>query len=292
MKRFAIGALFLLVALAAAGWWLSAPVRIQGDPFAGLTPDLTRGKEVFEAAGCAGCHAAPDSTGDARLVLAGGEAFVSPFGTFYAPNISPSPQGIGDWSAKDLMEALVNGVARNGEHLYPVLPYASYRKMTPQDVLSLDAYLRMLPPSDASSKPQQASFPFSIRRGIGLWKLLFLDDTWVMTDPATPEIERGRYLVEALGHCAECHTPRGPFGQMDRSRWLQGAPNPVGRGTVPGLSPDKLDWSASDIEIFLKSGIKPDFDTAGGLMTEVVENWSKLPDEDRAAAVAYLKALK
>ena len=292
MRRLLTGALVLLAAALAAGWWLSAPVRIEGDPFAGLTPDLARGKEVFDAAGCAGCHAAPGAKGDARLVLAGGEAFPSAFGTFYAPNISPSPQGIGGWSAKDLMGALVNGVAKNGRHLYPVLPYSTYDMMTPGDVLSLDAYLRTLPPSDAVSKPQQARFPFSIRRGIGLWKLLFLDRNWVMTDPATPEIEKGRYLVEALGHCGQCHTPRGSFGQMELSHWLEGAPNPVGKGKVPGLVPDKLDWSAGDIASFLATGLKPNYDTAGGMMYDVIDNWSKLPDADRQAAAAYLKALK
>lgn len=292
MKRLLTAGAVVLAALAATGWWLSAPVRVAGDPFAGMTPDLARGEDVFNAAGCAGCHAAPGAKDGARLVLAGGEAFPSPYGTFYAPNISPSPQGIGSWSAKDLMDALVNGVAKNGSHLYPVLPYTSYRKMTAQDILSLDAYLRTLPPSSARSKAQEVRFPFSIRRGIGLWKRLFLDRTWVMQAPATPQIERGRYLVEVLGHCGECHTPRGPLGEMERSHWLEGAPNPVGLGKIPGLTPRQLDWSASDIAYFLSSGVKPDYDTAGGLMTEVIANWSKLPKSDREAAAAYLKALK
>ncbi len=291
MRRIFVALLALAVAAAGVFLWLTAPGRVAGDPFAGLTGDAAKGREVFLAAGCASCHAAPGAKGDARLVLAGGEAFPSPFGTFYATNISPSTQGIGGWSAKDLMNALVYGTRKDGAHLYPAMPYTSYRLITAQDVLSLYDYLQTLPPSEAANRPPDVGFPFSWRRGLGLWNLMFLDRTWVMKTPATPQIARGRYLVEVLGHCAQCHTPRGMFGQIVRAQWLQGAPSPSGRGKIPGITPGTLDWAADDITYFLSTGAKPNFDTAGGLMVDVIDNWGQLPPDDRAAVVAYLKAL-
>jgi mono/diheme cytochrome c family protein len=118
-----------------------------------------------------------------------------------------------------------------------------------------------------------------------------LSDDWVVADAANPELERGRYLVEALGHCGECHTPRNILGGLDKSRWLTGAKNPNGEGRIPDITPTKLSWSASDIAYYFETGFKPDFDTAGGHMVEVVENLAGLPTEDRQAIAAYLKAL-
>ena len=133
--------------------------------------------------------------------------------------------------------------------------------------------------------------PFNVRRGLGLWKRLFFDDAWVMTEAEGQDLTRGRYLVEALAHCGECHTPRNALGALDRSAWLTGAPNPNGDGTIPGLTPDKLDWSATDIAYYLETGFTPDFDSVGGHMVEVVENFGQLSEADRTAVAAYLKAL-
>lgn len=291
MRKPLLSLLLVLAAALGGGWWLTAAKRAPGDIFDGLTGSAEAGRQVFLAAGCASCHAAPGASGDAMRVLAGGRAFKTDFGTFYAPNISPSLQGIGGWSALDLYNAIAYGTSPSGQHLYPALPYTSYRDIAPRDALSLYAYLMTLPASAEPSHPQEVGFPFSVRRGLGIWKALFLDRDWVMKDPATPQIARGRYLVETLGHCAQCHTPRGPLGELDRNRWLEGAPNPTGKGRIPGLTPDKLDWSADDIAAFLNSGLKPNFDTAGGAMADVIENWAQMPGADRAAVAAYLKAL-
>ena len=146
-------------------------------------------------------------------------------------------------------------------------------------------------PSATPSKPHDVGFSFSIRRGLGAWKLLFLDDSFALADANSPEIARGRYLVEAMGHCGECHTPRGVLGQLDRSRWLQGAPNPSGRGRIPGIAQGQLDWETADIIYYLETGLTPEYDSAGGKMAEVVENMAKLTADDRAAIAAYLKAI-
>ncbi len=224
-------------------------------------------------------------------MLAGGQRIVSDFGTFLVPNISPSPQGIGDWSDEELMNAVMRGVAPDGSHLYPAFPYDAYSKATPQDIADLIAHLRTLPPDATPSLPHEVSFPFNIRRALGLWKVLFRSDDWVLADAQTPQIERGRYLVESLGHCAECHTPRNALGGLNRTRWMAGADNPVGDGGIPGIAPGALNWSESDIANYLETGFTPDFDTVGGEMVKVMRNTAQLTDEDRAAIAAYLKAI-
>ena len=290
MKRVLLVLLLAALGAAGLGFWLTAPSRVSADRLEGLTGDADAGEAVFTAAGCASCHHAPDS--DDKLVLAGGQAFPSDFGTFHAPNISPDPDhGIGDWSFEDFANALLRGVSPEGSHYYPAFPYAAYTHMREQDIADLWAYMQTLPPSQAESQPHEVAFPFNIRRAVGGWKVLFFDPSWVIEDVDTPELERGRYLVEALAHCGECHTPRNALGGLDRDVWLSGAANPSGDGRIPGLTPDRLDWSAGDIAYYLETGFTPDFDSAGGHMVEVIENFAKLPAEDRQAVAAYIKAL-
>ncbi|WP_163850355.1 c-type cytochrome [Pseudooceanicola aestuarii] len=282
---------FVIVAGLATAWFLTRPDRLPDTALDGVTGDATRGEQVFYAGGCASCHAAPGAQDAAKLVLAGGRAFASDFGTFYAPNISPSAQGIGDWTAMDLANAMIRGVSPSGAHYYPAFPYTSYARATPQDVADLHAFLTTLPASDNQAPPHEVGFPFNIRRALGGWKLLFLKDDWVLTDPADDQVARGRYLVEALGHCAECHTARNALGGVDRTAWLGGAPNPSGEGRIPNITPAGLDWSAGDIAEYLSSGFTPEFDVAGGEMADVIANTAQLTDADRAAIAAYLKAV-
>ncbi len=283
--------LILVAALAAAaGWWITRPRPLPADALAGLTGVPERGEAVFLAAGCASCHAAPKAAD--KRVLSGGQRFASDFGTFIAPNISPDPDhGIGGWTLAQFGSALKRGVSPEGRHYYPAFPYTAYAKMRDQDVADLWAFWQSLPPSSEPSQPHEVGFPFSIRRGVGVWKLLYLNDDWVMAGDLDPKLSRGRYLVEALAHCGECHTPRGPLGGLDRVRWLTGAPNPSGKGQIPGLTPEKLTWGAGEIAYYLETGFTPDYDSAGGHMVAVVENFGKLTPEDRAAVAAYVKAL-
>ena len=291
MRRVATFLVLAVVVTAGIGLWLTRAQSVDPTRFADLSGDADAGETVFVAAGCASCHHAPEAEDDAKRVLAGGQAFPSEFGTFYAPNISSDPDtGIGDWSVADLASALRHGTSPEGRHYYPAFPYTAYTRMTDGQIADLWAFLQTLPADATESRAHDVGFPFNIRRSLGGWKLLYLEDDWIM--PAdTPQLERGRELVEALAHCGECHTPRDALGGLRREAWLTGAPNPTGDGTIPALTPDELDWSATDIAYYLQSGFTPDYDSAGGHMVAVIENFAQLSAEDRDAVAAYLKAL-
>ncbi|MFC4626075.1 cytochrome c [Daeguia caeni] len=301
LRKLALVAGGIVIIALAAFWIVTMPQTIDAATMAAMKEgDANRGERIFWAGGCASCHAAPGAQDEARKVLSGGLELVSDFGTFVAPNISPSPQGIGDWSLQDFANALLKGVGKNGHHLYPSFPYTSYTRMQPQDVADLYAFIMTLPPSDKPSEPNRLAFPFNVRRGLGLWKLLFLDNgPAVDLENPSDQVKRGQYLVEALGHCGECHTPRNLIGGLDKSKWLAGALSPETgsdgkKGIVPNITtgPGGIgDWSAQDIAYALQSGFTPDFDSLGGSMTDVVANMAKLPDEDRQAIAAYLKVI-
>ncbi|MGL5011579.1 MAG: c-type cytochrome [Paracoccaceae bacterium] len=291
MGRIINGLAGLVVLGAGAALVLSAPAApLPESALASLTADPLHGATVFAVSGCASCHAAPDADYSLTPVLSGGERFVSDFGTFIAPNISPDPvHGIGGWTDAQIISAIRNGVDDAGNHLYPAFPYSSYNKAGLQDLVDLVAFWRTLPVSDVPSQPHEVGLPFSIRRAVGLWKRMFDSDDFVIHGNLTAEQTRGRYLVEGLGHCAECHTPRNLLGGLSRDRWLSGAPNPSGEGRIPNITPGALTWSEGEIAEYLKSGFTPEFDTAGGTMAEVVKNTGQLSDADRAAIAAYLK---
>ncbi len=292
MRRLVVFAALAAALVGLAGLVLTRPQRMDQSQLDGLNPDLARGEIVFRAAGCASCHSAQDAVGEDKLLLSGGRRFETEFGTFFAPNISSDPDvGIGSWSALDLANALIHGTGPEGQHYYPAFPYTSYTNMSANDVVSLHAFLSTLPAVADESVPHEVGFPFNVRRGLGAWKQLFMTPGWVVEGELTEQQRHGRYLVEALGHCGECHTPRNGLGGLTRDLWLTGAPNPSGSGRIPGLTSDQLDWSEADIAEYLKSGFTPDYDSAGGEMVEVIENTSRLTDEDRLAIAAYLKAV-
>lgn len=285
---------FLMLSAALVGgatyWLITMPHTTSGEEFNSYTPDPAAGKLVFTAAGCASCHTAPGAEKADPPLLAGGQGFPSEFGTFIAPNISPDPDhGIGLWTVGDLGNALLRGVSPDGDHYFPVLPYWSYERMAPADLVNLHAYLMTLPKDATPSQAHQVSFPFNVRRNLGGWKFLNMQPDFVVSGVETEAEERGRYLAETLAHCGECHTPRDALGGLDTSRWLAGAPNPSGQGTIPNITPAKLTWSEDEIVEYLTSGFTPEFDSVGGHMAHVVENMARLPEEDRRAIAAYLK---
>jgi len=283
---------FLGLMAGVIGWIATTPTGVNENRFANLTPDPARGAQVYAAGGCSSCHAVPKSTGTAKDILTGGLHFKTDFGTFIAPNISPSNAGIGGWSVIDLANAMQAGVSPDGAHYYPAFPYTSYNRMTAGDITDLHAYMQTLPKSDVPSQPHQVGFPFNIRRAMGGWKLLFKTDARIADiDTTDPVLARGQYLVEGPGHCAECHTPRNLVGGMNMSKWLAGGPNPDGPGRIPNITPHALKWSAADIAEYLNSGFTPDFDTVGGSMVAVQENMAKLSATDRMAIALYLKAI-
>jgi mono/diheme cytochrome c family protein len=145
---------------------------------------------------------------------------------------------------------------------------------------------------EGRAPPTRLGFPFSIRRGVGLWKLVNLDAApIVVIADASEQVQRGQYLVEGPGHCGECHTPRDVSGGLKRGEWLAGAVAAEGDGVIPNLTPQALSWSAADIAYYLETGFTPDFDSVGGAMVEVQKNMAWLPAEDRQAIAAYLKAI-
>jgi mono/diheme cytochrome c family protein len=259
------------------------------------TGDAARGEYVLRAGGCAACHTQAEEAGPP---LAGGRPLETPFGTFYAPNITPHPEhGIGRWSAEDLWRALREGEGPGAVHYYPVFPYPSYAAMRREDSDALHGYLMGVEPQAVPNREHDLPWYLRWRVAARIWKWLFLD-----TEPFTPradksgEWNRGAYLVTALGHCGECHSPRNLLGVVERDRHLAGNPDGPEGSAVPSIRSDTEEgiasWSVKEVMEYLKSGMDPDFDFAGGAMAEVIEdNTEHLTDADRRAIAVYLKDL-
>ena len=317
-RRRLLGSAAALLAVAAVGffvltspwtWSLVHPTRDVAD---NQPPDLDNGREMFIASDCSTCHATPGK--EDPLHLGGGRVLDTEFGKFHMPNISPDPvDGIGSWSLAEFTRAVREGVGPggvlpDGQNLYPAFPYTSYQRMTANDVRDMFAYIKTLEPVSGKVAEHELNFPFNIRRGIGVWRLAFLDGQ-PLSDEA-PEIdvasadpihesaeavlERGRYLVEGAGHCAECHSPRTFMGNVPSDTRYGGGPTPDGHGHFPNISPDETGigfWSVNSIANYLKTGISPIGKVAGGDMAEVIENTATLTDQDRYAMAAYLKTI-
>ncbi len=256
---------------------------------------VLRGAYLTAAAGCAACHSDPKHKAQP---FAGGAALKTPFGSFYAPNITPDPEhGIGRWSDAQFLAALKQGRAPDGGHYYPAFPYTSYAGMSERDALDIKAYLATLAPMTRPSRLQQVSFPFNLRFLLGVWKALFFEPRPFAAELARGAAwNRGAYLVRHLGHCGECHTTRNLLGARDAARELAGNLNGPDGKKVPNITPHSKDglgeWRAGDIAYYLKTGFLPDGDFAGGAMVEVIESTtSRLTDADRAAVSVYLMSL-
>jgi mono/diheme cytochrome c family protein len=289
-----IFAVLILAGMAVIGgfWWLTAPPARWAPGTIAYTPNPANGEIVFNAGGCSSCHAVPNQPD--RMKLGGGLAIPSPFGTFYAPNISQDPtDGIGRWSEADFVNAVMKGISPEGEHYFPAFPYTSYAHATVRDVRDLFAYMKTLPAVAGEVRDHDLPFPFNIRRNVGIWKRLFMEGGLRMPDQArSPSWNRGAYLVNGFGHCAECHSPRNLLGGIIASQRFAGGPDPDGKGWVPNITQKGLsNWNDKDIAYFLESGMTPDGDSAGGSMVAVIKNTSRLPASDRAAIAEYVKSL-
>ena len=290
MKIIAISTTAVILMLA---FWVITSAKIpEFSSVENYQSSLERGEYVFNASGCAICHSSPDSTQAEKLVLTGGRSFPSPFGTFYAPNISMDKvYGIGTWSEKDFANSVRHGVSPEGKHYYPSFPYTAYVNMTDQDIADLWAYFKSIPESSKPSIDHDLPMYVRWRRPIAFWKLLNKREQTTELLSSDAMVQRGAYLVETLGHCGECHTSRNFIGGLQYEYWLGGAKNPAGRGMIPNITPTKLAWDTEEIVEYLASGFTPDFDVAGGHMADVIENTSKLTEEDRLAIAEYLKAI-
>ncbi|MGP0093649.1 MAG: c-type cytochrome [Xanthobacteraceae bacterium] len=292
LRRFVILALIVVGLGFAAFWGLTIPATVDAAALGLHQPDLGNGREMLYAAGCPACHAVPGQEDVTRL--GGGLALKSPFGTFYAPNISPDPDnGIGAWTEAQFVTALTKGTSPDGRHYYPAFPYTSYQRLTYADIRDLYAYLRTLPPVQGRVRGHDLPFPFNIRRLLGAWKLLFLDGRpFVPNESQTAEWNRGAYLANAASHCAECHSPRNFLGGLEQRQLFAGGPNLEGDGWVPNITQKGIaDWSAKDIAYMLETGQTPDGDSVGSSMTALVRCTSHLTAADRTAIAIYIKSL-
>jgi mono/diheme cytochrome c family protein len=263
---------------------------LQGGAFA--QGDAKRGAYLAKAAGCVGCHT---ETKKDATPYAGGRALKTPFGVFYGPNITPHPAaGLGSWSEADFVRAMRLGLRPDGAHLFPAFPYPSFTRITDADLRDLWAYLRTLPPSARPNQAHDLSFPFGWRFLVTVWKWLFFTPGPFTPDQTrTPLLQRGAYLVEALGHCGECHTARNFLGGPKRDRALAGTAKGPDGDRIPNLTPANLKkWTDADLKGFLQTGITPDGDVAAETMSEVIRNTTaELSPEDLAAMIAYLRSL-
>ncbi len=254
-----------------------------------------RGEYLVHAGGCVTCHTADE---EGAVPFAGGRALESPYGTFWSPNITPDVEtGIGGWSDDEFVNALWLGESPEGKHYFPAFPYTSYTGIARDDALAIKAYLFSLEPVRQATPEHELSFLAS-RFGAGFWKRRYFEPGRFQPDPdASADWNRGAYLVRHLGHCGECHTPRGRFGALQRDKALTGNPEGPGGEKVPGITADAEngigDWSIGDIEYFLEMGMEPDGDFTGGVMAEVIDDCtSYLTPADRHAIAVYLKSLK
>ena len=253
--------------------------------------DATRGLYLSKAGGCLACHT--EDKKDATP-FAGGRALKTPFGTFYGPNLTPHPEaGIGRWTETDFARAMRHGIRPDGAHYYPAFPYPSFTGITDADLADLWAYLRSLPPNARPNQAHDLKLPYRWRYPVKAWNWLFFTPGPFVNTPGRPaSVDRGAYLVNALGHCGECHTPRNYLGATKKDRALAGGKGPSNKD-LPNLTPTHLGkWSDAELKEFLQYGTKADGDSADEAMAEVVRNTtSQLTPDDLAALMAYLRAL-
>ncbi|MCG6873175.1 MAG: cytochrome c [Gammaproteobacteria bacterium] len=271
--------------------WLLVPHGVAAQVDARV---LARGEYLFRAAGCQACHTASE---EGAKPLAGGRAFETPFGVFYSPNITPDREnGIGAWSDADFVRALREGRGPDGRRYYPVFPYTSYTHLREADMLAIKAYLFSLPPVAQPDRPHQTGLLAS-GMGMRFWRLLFFRSGELSPDSGrSPEWNRGAYLVRALAHCGECHSPRNFLGAVNGKHELSGNPSGPDGKPVPNITPDREDgigrWSDGDLADYLKEGLDPDGDVAGGAMAEVIEQGlSFLSKDDIQAIIVYLRSV-
>ena len=283
----------LLFAMLAGVLLAAAAPAVEPDP---ASPDAAaRGAYILRAAGCASCHT--DHAGGGAF-LAGGRMLSSPWGAIAAPNITPDREtGIGGWSDEDFVRALRDGKSPSGRTYYPAFPYTAYAAMRREDMLDLKAYLDTVAPVAAANRPHELRFPFSVRLFLHPWRWLFFEREAAESDPAPDErLARGRYLVETLGHCAECHTPRNMLGAPKRGSHMAGTRYGPGGASVPNITPDAETgigpWSEADLVFFFRTGFTPAGDDVQGEMREAIDDGLRhLTQEDLEAMAAYLKAL-
>jgi mono/diheme cytochrome c family protein len=274
--------------LAAAVFFAVTGTALAATPPARL---IAQGKYLATAADCTACHTAPGS----GKPFAGGYAIVSPLGTIYSTNITPSKMnGIGNYAEAEFARALRQGIRQDGAHLYPAMPYTAYAKLSDSDVAALYAYfMQGVVPVDSNPPKTFLPFPFNIRLSMAGWNLLFLNRDHLATDPSrTAQWNRGAYLTEALEHCSVCHTPRSFLMAEQNGAALAGGP--LGAWYAPNISSDPISgiggWSQAELVQYLGTGnLKGKAQAAGPMAEAIQDSLQYLTNDDLQAIAAYLK---
>lgn len=257
--------------------------------------ELARGRYVFGATGGCGCH-----TAKGQPVNAGGRRYDLPFGTIYSTNITPDTKtGIGGWTDEQIISAIRLGLRPNGERLIPVHPYTVFNGMAAEDLKALVAFLRTTTPVNRANQPKKISVPLFESVFLPTWLAAFAPRETPPPTAPTAGVARGEYLVRAVGHCGECHSPRTMTQATDNSRFLAGNPKGPEDAAVPNITPDADTgigkWSVEEIAEYLGTGNRPDGDVAGGLMGEVIDGtlagYKDMTKADRVAIAQYLKSI-
>lgn len=287
-KRLALLIVLIAAIVIAVLWWREN--RSYDGPVQQVTSSseqIARGRYLTQAADCAACHTAAGGA-----PLAGGYPLDTPFGTIYGSNLTPSAdQGIGRWTKDDFFQALTQGVAPGGRHLYPAMPYTSYKGISREDADAIYAYLMSRPAVDVAIPANDMPFPFNQRMALIGWNLLFRnsDPLPASSQGSSAEWQRGRYLSDVLGHCGECHTPRGMLGQMEVNKPMQGGD--LGRFIAPDITPQALaqrGWTPQDLSRFLSTGLAPQGSAFSEMHMVVDLSTRHLTPEDHRALVTYL----
>jgi mono/diheme cytochrome c family protein len=297
LKRI-IGGLALIAVLGLVAFWvLSMPRPIAEAALPKHAANVENGQLIYNIGGCHSCHKPAAEGADAALP-SGGTPLKTPVGTLYPPNITPDTDtGIGAWSDIQFVNAMQRGIAPDGSHLIPAFPYTSYARMNVADVLDLKAYLMSLKPVNVKSRPHELLAEPLVRRGIGLWKWAGLDTTpWTTNPNQSAEWNLGSYLVNAPGHCGECHTPRNIFMASNMGAYLAGGPHPDGQGKVPslhGLIERSRYKDKADLVLAFQNGELLGYDKmSSGGMGAVQTNISKLPQSHVEAIAEFVTSLK
>jgi len=250
---------------------------------------VAKGAQLAAIGNCIDCHTAAGGK-----PYAGGQPLKTPFGTIYGTNITPDPDtGIGQWSEAAFSRAMREGVDREGRHLYPAFPYDHYTKLTDEDIKGLYAFIMTRDPIRAEMPPNELPFPFNNRSLIGAWKLLFFERGAFRPDPAqSAEWNRGAYLVQSLGHCGACHTPRNALGAEQKRHYLAGGDAQGWHApALNAASPAPVPWTAAQLYKYLRTGLDDLHAIAAGPMEPVVHNLAAVPEQDVRTIATYLAAL-
>jgi mono/diheme cytochrome c family protein len=276
------------------GVLVMAPAGAEAQPAASDRDLVLRGRYIFGATGGCGCH-----TVEKQPVNSGGRRYDGPFGTVYSTNITPDRKtGIGDWTDEQIITATRLGRRPNGERLIPVHPFTVFNGMAEGDLKALVAFLRSVPAVNRANQAKKITVPLFETVFLPAWLAAFAPRETPPPSAPTSGVARGEYLVRAVGHCGECHTPRTATMATDNSRFLAGNPKGPEDSAVPNITPDKatgLTWSEAEVAEYLATGNRPDGDVAGGLMGEVIQGtasgYKDLTKEDRLAIARYLKTI-